>query len=630
MPHKDNTARQDDNTDLHTQVRDLIDNKDYTAARSMLLNALKEHKTAAAYCDLGEVCSYMGNADEATINFENAIKLDPKCHKAYACIAELLIVHGHALHAIDYYALAIKAAPEERRYIDSFLAIAMRLRIQAFNKDLKDLYTRFLMKEDVDVSNTSRLWYMLLCKDPSFKDFFKVTKKSGDNLYPLFCKAVTKNRKALLDPYFLNGIQAMIVPAVHFETLLTLLRRFMLEQRDAEKPIFSEEDYITITRALAGNCMLTEYIFNFTDEEENAVAQLKAAAESAPKADEKLLTILACYTPLVRLSNAATIAAQLKDFPQRETRLFAAVHLEDYLEQRKIRQNIPAITEISVGVSAQVQEQYEEFPYPRWTGYSSIMTDEKVEGRFKDTKARILNAGCGTGQEAIGLAATFPDSDLLAVDLSLTSIAYGAKRAQDTDIKNIKFKHGDILGLGVLDEQFDYIASAGVLHHMEDPAAGLAVLTGLLKPDGLMRLGLYSETARRFIAESRKLIKDKGFKSDATDIRRFRREAPDILEKEALDNLAGMRDYFSLSECRDLLFHVQEHRFTIPQLKEFLAAQNLEFVKFYIREETIENYRKEYPEDEEASNLDNWHEFEQNNPDTFIEMYRFWCHKKPL
>jgi len=31
-------------------------------------------------------------------------------------------------------------------------------------------------------------------------------------------------------------------------------------------------------------------------------------------------------------------------------------------------------------------------------------------------------------------------------------------------------------------------------------------------------------------------------------------------------------DFFSLSECRDLLFHVQEHRFTIPQSGDALDA----------------------------------------------------------
>ena len=44
-------------------------------------------------------------------------------------------------------------------------------------------------------------------------------------------------------------------------------------------------------------------------------------------------------------------------------------------------------------------------------------------------------------------------------------------------------------------EKFDIIESAGVLHHMSEPMTGWRVLTDLLKPSGLMRIGLYSELA---------------------------------------------------------------------------------------------------------------------------------------
>ena len=41
-------------------------------------------------------------------------------------------------------------------------------------------------------------------------------------------------------------------------------------------------------------------------------------------------------------------------------------------------------------------------------------------------------------------------------------------------------------------------------------------------------------------------------------------------------------DFYSTSECRDLLFHVQEHRMTLPQIKAFLVAQELQFLGFEI------------------------------------------------
>ncbi len=35
-------------------------------------------------------------------------------------------------------------------------------------------------------------------------------------------------------------------------------------------------------------------------------------------------------------------------------------------------------------------------------------------------------------------------------------------------------------------------------------------------------------------------------------------------------------DFFSLSECRDLLFHVQEHRLTLPQIAQFIDENGSE------------------------------------------------------
>ena len=44
--------------------------------------------------------------------------------------------------------------------------------------------------------------------------------------------------------------------------------------------------------------------------------------------------------------------------------------------------------------------------------------------------------------------------------------------------------------------------------------------------------------------------------------------------------LSQMPDFFSTSECRDLLFHVQEHRLTLSQIESFLAEFGLHFVGF--------------------------------------------------
>ena len=52
----------------------------------------------------------------------------------------------------------------------------------------------------------------------------------------------------------------------------------------------------------------------------------------------------------------------------------------------------------------------------------------------------------------------------------------------------------DILNLDQLNQDFDIIESSGVLHHMDEPLIGWKSLTDILKPGGLMNIGLYSES----------------------------------------------------------------------------------------------------------------------------------------
>ena len=67
-----------------------------------------------------------------------------------------------------------------------------------------------------------------------------------------------------------------------------------------------------------------------------------------------------------------------------------------------------------------------------------------------DAPARILVAGCGTGRHPIGTARRFPDSSVLAVDLSLTSLAYAVRKTRELGIGNIEYRQADILALGAL------------------------------------------------------------------------------------------------------------------------------------------------------------------------------------
>ena len=87
-------------------------------------------------------------------------------------------------------------------------------------------------------------------------------------------------------------------------------------------------------------------------------------------------------------------------------------------------------------------------------------------------------------------------------------------------------------------------------------------------------------------------------------------------------------DFFSLSACRDLLFHVQEHRFTLPQIEAALETLKLEFLGFELRDQRVmRKFQKRHPDKRALTMLPLWHRFELDNPKTFRSMYQFWCKK---
>ena len=233
-----------------------------------------------------------------------------------------------------------------------------------------------------------------------------------------------------------------------------------------------------------------------------------------------------------------------------------------------------------------------------------------------------LVAGCGTGQHPITLATRFSGLDVTAIDLSKTSLAYAERQAKLHDANNIQFLCCDILDVGALDRKFDLIESVGVLHHMEDPAAGLRALLSVLKPGGILKLGLYSKMARDDVNHVRTLLPATMNMSDA-QIRALRYSLLCSLQKGERSSLYELRDFYSLSECRDLLFHLQEHQFTMDSLKRLLEELDLTFLGFELGEQQRRLYTQKFPNEKNQTNLDHWHIVELESPRLFRGMYQF-------
>jgi SAM-dependent methyltransferase len=243
-------------------------------------------------------------------------------------------------------------------------------------------------------------------------------------------------------------------------------------------------------------------------------------------------------------------------------------------------------------------------------------------GKTKDVD--VLVAGCGTGWQTTGIALTYAGVRVLAVDLSLSSLCFAKRNTPSSLAARIEYAQGDILSLGSIGRSFDVIYASGVLHHMANPMEGWRILLSLLRPGGLMNVGFYSELGRSDVLAARAFIAERGYGSTPAEIRRCRQD----LLATRLQRIARFNDFFSTSECRDMLFHVQEHRMTIPALKAFIVQHALTFLGFEVDQSTLQKFHTEFPASGGSmTDLDRWHALETRYPDTFASMYQFWVQK---
>jgi SAM-dependent methyltransferase len=268
--------------------------------------------------------------------------------------------------------------------------------------------------------------------------------------------------------------------------------------------------------------------------------------------------------------------------------------VEEPAEERRLRDEIEALTPIDDETSRAVQQQYEENPYPRWHRVPASLASpfplrRALREHFPRTDLSrlrvgespgILIAGCGSGYQAAVTALRNPGARVLAVDLSRTSLAYALRRCRELRIGHVRFAQADILKLGVLPERFDLIECAGVLHHLRAPLEGWRVLESLLKPGGVMKVALYSERARQGVVAARELIARHRLGADPEGVRAARQLVFAEPEGSPARSVTFGKDFYSASGARDLVMHVQEHRFTTAQLAEMLRLLGLELLGF--------------------------------------------------
>ncbi len=580
---------------------------------------------ADAYYNLGNILKDLGKLKEAEFAYSKVIEIKADYAEAHANLGGVLKDLGNLQGAFDSY---LKALDYNPRYSNVYALITRFLKesdpSQLNKSKLKRILNVLLEKNDVPHQELSRAFNYL------FSNKIISNLRKSDLTF-------SELELIIKDEIIINALKKIIFCDLKLESLLTKVRRDICCRiaKNTETISCSE---LQFTIALGEQCFFNEHIYSFTEEENISVNTIIQRCKGG-EINEASIAILSCYFPLYKLFD---LIASIQSFNSNDQNFKQLVRLQisQPLEEIELSKNIKKLGSINDDISLKVKSQYEENPYPRWVGgihsvkqnisIAQIINNEIRPNHISyneiNNELKVLYAGCGTGKQIVNKQ-IYKNAQITGIDLSLSSLSYAKRKINEFGINNVELLQLDILDVYLLEENFDIITCSGVLHHMEDPLKGLKALLGVLKNNGFLQLGLYSELARQDVIEARNYISNKSLQTNENSIRDFR-ERVISGELRNLKSLTKFQDFYSLSELRDLCFNTQEHRFNIHQIQEILKSNKLQFLGFVLQQPIKSLYKQYFPEDKKQTNLQNWAKFEERHPNTFKEMYQFWVSKR--
>ena len=581
-----------------------------------------------AYNNLGNALSDQGNLEQAIKAYEQSIILNPHYPEVYNNIGVTYKKQGKLWQAIECFNKSISLNPNYKEAFSNFAEAIMFITFNQFNSSLQNTMILLLeQKTLVRPRNIAKAVISFLKQEPTLK-WYLYKNSLGELNLPLQKIIEDLSKLTLL----LKLMSLCPINDIELENFLRKIRSRILLSNSSLK---NTPEIFNFQSALALQCFCNEYIYSVSKEEKNSLQilekQVKLSLENNVQ-DTKSLLCIASYKALNKYKWSDYISSNIE----------IVNVLNRQVREPKIESNLKLdfhrLKKVNNKVSLKVRKQYETNPYPKWVNlalglstfdinkFVNISNLKLYHNKIKEiSMPQILIAGCGTGQHSIETAARFKNCNVTAIDLSLSSLAYAKRKTKELSIQNIDYMQADILDLINLKKEFDIIESVGVLHHMDNPFAGWKILTKLLKPGGLMRIGLYSELGRKNIVKIRDEISKLGFKPNEADIKSFRLKVIRSEQKHHKEMLS-FNDFYNISELRDLLFHTQEHRFSLPQIQEYLDKLNLKFCGFDTQN-IISSFKTIHPNIDDCYSLEKWHNYEISNPRVFSGMYQFWCQK---
>jgi 2-polyprenyl-3-methyl-5-hydroxy-6-metoxy-1,4-benzoquinol methylase len=143
-------------------------------------------------------------------------------------------------------------------------------------------------------------------------------------------------------------------------------------------------------------------------------------------------------------------------------------------------------------------------PYSRFNRFHDVMAEDSGQSVLSSLEShivplvpglsdrlasgiRMLDAGCGRGRILNRLAALYPRSRFVGLDLSAEAIAYAREEAARASLDNVEFDTADLTRFDETTdpEAFDLITTFDAIHDQAQPLSVLKGIHRALRPDGV-------------------------------------------------------------------------------------------------------------------------------------------------
>ena len=413
----------------------------YNEVLSEISTIKKDFPNSYALSSLSGVAySNLKKFKQAIISFQNAISFFPNFPDAHNNLGKIFFEIGQINKSINCYNKAISlnekfsiahnnlaiAYLSKNLFTNSFIHSSKSLELEPNNKNYLFIFGNVI--KNIVFHNKNENLYPYLINILKFKSI-----RSRDIALSIISLIKQDNRiKKLLSidlqNFALYDIEEDLIELAKFDLFIALLKSCPLPDLQIEQLLIKIRSKLLLSKpnnlkfqyyknfinALSIQLFINEYIYHYSNEEENVIGSLVNKFNDEHDISEYEVLCISLYLKLNEIKNINKIK-----------KIISSTELIDILiEEPKIEKDlakkIMSINEVIDDTSIKVREQYENFPYPKWTNPGMSIYPQTIDEYFSQRKIKInrktfplhdtlevLIAGCGTGQQAINSCTKF-------------------------------------------------------------------------------------------------------------------------------------------------------------------------------------------------------------------------------